>query len=72
VQRLPEANPDIEQAKAAAEAAEETVVHHATERREWHQEVIVGPSGGPWQDDQQHTRHRADQYEEKHRNAMQP
>jgi len=34
VQRLPEANPDIEQAKAAAEAAEETVVHHATERRE--------------------------------------
>ena len=34
VQGLPEANPDIEQAEAAANAPNETVVHHATERRE--------------------------------------
>jgi len=72
VQRLPEANPDIEQAEAAANAAKETVIHHAAERRERHQEIIVSPSGSPGQNDEQYTGDRANQHKKEDGDAMQP
>ena len=47
VQRLPEADPDIEQAQAAADAAEEAVGDDAAQAGKREQQVVVGPLRGP-------------------------
>jgi hypothetical protein len=54
VEGLPETNPDVEQAQAAADAAEKSVVYDGAERRERKQEIVVGPLRGPRKNDEQH------------------
>jgi len=60
VERLPEADPDIEQSQAAAETSEEPVIHHGAQAGIREQEVVVGPLRRPGEDDEQHSRHGAD------------
>src|SRR5579863_5078244 len=43
MQCLPEADPDIEQAQAAAHAAEKAIRNYAAERGKRQQQIIVGP-----------------------------
>jgi hypothetical protein len=72
VERLPETDPDIEQAQAAAQAAEEAVGDHITEGRKREQQIVVGPLRSPRKNDQQDSRHRTDQDEKKDGGAMHP
>lgn len=60
VKRLPEANPDVEQAQAAADAAKKTVGNDAAKSGKREQEIVVSPLGCPGQDDEQHPGYGAD------------
>src|SRR5450755_4142288 len=72
VERFPETDPDIEQAQAAAEAAEEAVGDYGAEGGKGEQQIVVRPLGSPGKNDEQHARHSTDQNEKKDGGAMQP
>jgi hypothetical protein len=72
VERLPEADPDIEQSKAAAETSEEPVIHHRAQAGIREQEVVVSPLRRPREDDEQYASHCTNQDKEKDRNAVHP
>src|SRR5580704_8734191 len=72
VERLPETNPNIEQAQAAAKATEKTVGDHGTQSGEREQEVIIGPLRSPRKNDEQDTSNGTHQNKKKNRGAMHP
>src|SRR5579862_1729867 len=72
VERFPETDPDIQQAKAAANAAEKAVGNYGAERRKRKQEVVVSPLRSPRQNDQQNSSDGADQNKKKDGNAVHP
>src|SRR5260370_37035429 len=72
VERLPETDPDIEQAQAAAQASEEAVGNHGAESGKREQQVVVGPLRGPGKNDEQHSSHSTDQAKKKDGDAMHP
>ena|ERR1700722_13837235 len=72
VERLPEADPNVEQSQAAAQSAEEAGRDKGTKPWKRKQKVIVSPLRGPREDHEQDTGDRANQHEEKDRRAVQP
>src|ERR1700678_2954335 len=72
VKGFPEADPNIEQTEAAAQAAKKTGGDHDTKPGIGKQKRVVGPLRGPWQNQKQDSGDGADQHEKKNRAAMQP
>src|SRR5947209_6864839 len=72
MKRLPETNPDIEQAEAATESTEKSVGNDAAKRGEREQQIIVSPFRGPRKNYEQHSGDSTDQYKQEYRDAMHP
>ena len=72
VERLPKSDPDIEQSKPAADAANETIRDQRPQAGVRQQQVVVGPFRSPGKDDKQDTRYSADQDKQKDRDSVQP
>jgi hypothetical protein len=72
VQRLPKADPDIQQSEAAAQAAEKAICDQGAETGVGEQQVIVGPFGRPRQDDEQNAGYGADQNKEEDGDPVKP
>src|SRR6202041_2981116 len=69
---FPEANPDVEQTQAAAQAAKKTGGDQGTKPGKGKEKIIVCPFGGPGQDQEQDAGNGADQHEKKDGGAVQP
>jgi hypothetical protein len=63
-------DPDVEQAEAAAQAAEKICRHDGAERRVGEQEIVVGPLGSPGEDYEKNSGDGADQNKKKDGAAM--
>src|SRR5215831_11577664 len=72
MQRLPETNPDIEQAQTTAKATEEAAGNDRTKGGKCQQEVVVGPLWGPGKNEEEQPSHRADQHKQKTGNTVHP
>src|SRR5260370_24112888 len=72
VQRLPKADPDIQQSEAAAQAAEKAVCDQIAKTGIGEQQVVVGPFGRPGQNHEQNTGDRAHQDKEQHADPVNP
>jgi hypothetical protein len=72
VERLPEANPNIEQAQAATKTTKEAVRDYGAKSGKREQEVIIGPLGGPRENDEQNSSYGTDQNKKKNRRTMHP
>src|ERR1700675_2956298 len=72
VEGFPEANPDVEQTQAAAQATKKTGGDQGTKPGKGKEKIIVCPLGGPGQDQEQDAGNGANQHEEKDGGAVQP
>ena len=72
VEGFGKADPDIEDAQAAAHATHEIVSCDVAEWRINDEEAIVGPSGSPGQHDEQNAEAGAYTHEHQHGKAMHP
>jgi hypothetical protein len=72
VEGFPEADPDVEQAHAAAQAAKETGGYQGTKPGISKKKIVVGPFRGPRQNQKEDAGDGANQHEEEDRGAVQP
>jgi len=72
VQRLPKADPDIQQSEAAAQATEKAICDQSAETGVGEQQIVIGPFGRPRQNDEQNTGHGAYQDKEEDRGPVKP
>jgi len=72
VKGFPEADPNIEQTQAAAQAAKESGWDQGTKPGIGKQKIVVGPLRGPGQNHEQDSGDGADEDEQEDRGAMQP
>jgi len=63
VEGLPKADPDVEQAEATTEAANEAGGHQRAQPRVGEQKIVVGPLGSPGKDNEQDSSYGADEDE---------
>jgi hypothetical protein len=64
VNRFPKSDPDIEQAQAAAQAANEAVGHKGPQSRGTEQKMVVCPFRPPRQDEKKNSHGRANEYQQ--------
>ena len=72
VERLPETNPDIEQAQAAAQPPDKTVGNECPQAGPAQEQSVVRPFRPPGQDEQQHAHGRTKKHQDQDSYTMQP
>ena len=69
---LPESQPEIQNTQSAGQAAHEPTGNELAQAGRRQQKWVVGPLGGPWKDNQQHTKCGANRYQQQGANPQKP
>jgi hypothetical protein len=72
VNGFPEADPDIQQAQAAAQTPEESAGNYGAQIGPPEKELIVCPFRPPGQNQEQNSHRRTEKHQQQHSQAMEP